>query len=239
MTQVNTISPSQWNTLVDNHGWAAAETMLKEANCRVADADVKTAIANSTKEDTVTLSKQLDKLFGIKKNAKSKPHVHVAFDEAGVVKRGGELTKKGKAAMTAHKNTQAAIDGAKAYAEREAARQARWAEGAAARAEHLKALKERIKNGLNKVIKTPADAAADAAETAGRTTAQGMQEAVETAGRTTTQGMQEAVETAAETASRNPLFKKIAIGALAAAAVIGTIFAVTNKKDNAEVKEAA
>jgi len=87
----------------------------------------------------------------------------------------------------------------------------------------MKALRERCKNALNKVVKTPANAAADAAETAGRTT---------------TQGMQEAVETAVETSARNPLVKKIVVGALAAAAVIGTILAV-NKKDNAEAKEAA
>ena len=68
-------------------------------------------------------------------------------------------------------------------------------------------------------LKTPANAAADAAETAGRTTTQGVQEAV-------------------ETAAKNPLVKKIVVGALAAAAVIGTILAV-NKKDNAEAKEAA
>lgn len=79
----------------------------------------------------------------------------------------------------------------------------------------------------------------EVADAAAKATTNATANAVETAGRTTAQGMQEAVETAAETANRNPLFKKIAIGALAAAAVIGTIFAVTNKKDNAEVNEAA
>jgi len=125
MTQVKTISPTVWAEVETNLGSAAAESWLKEKNLKVEE-DVKTAIANSTKEDTVTLSKQIDKQMGIGNKVKSAENSPLASTR--VMGKDGNLTKSAKARIEKHPNAQKAIKEAKAYKAREAARKAAEAE---------------------------------------------------------------------------------------------------------------
>jgi len=122
---------------VDKFDFATAQTIVNDELAKQA-----AKVAAQPVGETLTLSQKVNKQLGIGKkapkiNAKKSP-----FAQAGIVKKGGELTKKGKKLIQAHPNAKATIDGAKAYKAREAARLAKEKVRLAKNAEHVAKLRQ-------------------------------------------------------------------------------------------------